>query len=298
MKNIKILTFVLALIMLSTSCENDGGTSFIPLDNGALPDFVLAEGSDDFIKIGGFDNLSMEFTVGIGFGEPVSYDLKAFWVTVDGDIYGPVTIDANVTSFPKDYAITSTDIYNAFTEINSIDDVSVGDKIQFFTSFKFADGTVLETFLNDATPNYYAPDINQITLFTPTISYFVICPPQPGEYRVVMHDSYGDGWQTNGGLGGNGITIDVDGVIQEVGMCTPYEANPYDNCTPSADGFDADEDAIVTIPEGAIKATWTFPGDAYGEISFEIYGPGGELLLESGVGEAGAGVLGVTLCAQ
>ncbi|MFH4964556.1 hypothetical protein V8G69_06075 [Gaetbulibacter sp. M235] len=297
MKNIKIITFILAIFMLNTSCENDGGTSVIPLDNGALPDFNLVAGSDDFIKIGGFNNLSLKFTVGIGEGEPTSFDLKAFWLTAAGDLYGPGTFDTNVTSFPKEYAITSTDIFNAFSELNSVADVSVGDRIMFFTSFKLADGTVLDVLNSNGEPNYYAADFSQITDYTIKFEYFVICPPQPGNYRVVMHDSFGDGWQTDDPNGGSGIIVTVDGVDQEVGMCSPYIPSTFE-CTPSADGFEADEDAIITIPEGALKATWNFPGDAYGEIGFEIYGPGDELLLESGFGEAGAGVLPVTLCAQ
>jgi hypothetical protein len=294
MKKIHFLTVFLAVFLLNISCENDGGDSVIKFQNGAMPDFKLVAGTDDFIKIGGFNNLSLEFTVGIGTGNPTSFDLKAFWQTASGDLYGPVTLDAGVTSFPKQYTLTSTDIFGAFSELNSVDDVTVGDKIMFYTSFKFADGTVLEILDSNAKPNYYAADFSQIPDYTIKFEYFVICPPQPGIYRVVMHDSYGDGWQTNDGNGGNGITVTVDGVDQEVGMCNPYVESPYE-CTPN-DGFEAE--TTVTIPDGALKATWNFPGDAYGEIGFEIYGPGNELLLESGIGEAGAGILGVTLCAQ
>jgi hypothetical protein len=121
----------------------------------------------------------------------------------------------------------------------------------------------------------------------------ILCKPYPGDYRIVMHDSYGDGWQTNGGNGGNGIQVTVDGVVIEVGMCTPYEENPYE-CTPN-DGYDAE--AIVTIPEGAENAAWFFPGDYWQEISFEIYAPTGDLLFAVGVGEGSEGSLPVVLCA-
>jgi len=137
-----------------------------------------------------------------------------------------------------------------------------------------------------------------------TYNTLLLCSPQPGDYRVDMHDSYGDGWQTNTGSGGDGIQVDIDGNITEVGLCSPYggsnigtflDVNGGTACTPN-DGFDGS--AIVTIPEGAEQATWNFPGDRYGEISFEVYGPDNQLLLAVGVGEGVAGLLPITLCLQ
>lgn len=137
-----------------------------------------------------------------------------------------------------------------------------------------------------------------------TYSALILCSPQPGVYQVDMHDSYGDGWQTDDGNGGSGITVDIDGVIVEIGMCTPYSGgNDYD-CTPWPDTISdptsefTDATAFVTIPEGTESALWTFPGDFYGEISFEVYGPGGELLYAGAQGETGPGLLPITLCAE
>jgi hypothetical protein len=130
----------------------------------------------------------------------------------------------------------------------------------------------------------------------------LLCSPKPGTYRVEMHDSFGDGWQTNGGNGGNGIQVSIDGQITEIGMCSPYESSPY-NCTawstdpnfnPESDFTDAT--AFVTIPEGTLEATWSFPGDAYSEISFEVYAPDGTLLLAVGTGEGAPGLLPLTNC--
>jgi len=128
----------------------------------------------------------------------------------------------------------------------------------------------------------------------------------PSVTGVEMHDSFGDGWQTDDGNGGSGITVDIDGTIIEVGMCTPYGGgNDYD-CTPwPTDDPDydptsdyTDATAIVTVPVGAASAIWNFPGDFYGEISFEVYGPGGELLYEGAQGATNAGILPITLCAE
>jgi hypothetical protein len=129
----------------------------------------------------------------------------------------------------------------------------------------------------------------------------LVCSPIPGDYTVEMHDVYGDGWQTNGGNGGDGIQIsltDASGnvTVVEVGMCTAYGDGSFLDigaCTPN-DGYDAQ--ATVNVPAGTATAIWNNPGDQYGEISFEIYAPNGDLLLAVGLGEGSPGLLPVTNC--
>jgi hypothetical protein len=131
----------------------------------------------------------------------------------------------------------------------------------------------------------------------------ITCSPEPGDYTVEMHDSYGDGWQTNDGSGGDGISIDIDGTIVMMGMCSPYgaaagtflESGAGTGCV---DGNGYDATGIVNIPVGTSGATWSWPGDAYGEISFEVYGPGGEELYVGAQGETATGLLPITLCAS
>ena len=49
------------------------------------------------------------------------------------------------------------------------------------------------------------------------------CSPMSGDYTINMFDSYGDGWQTtSGGDGGEGLTIDMDGVVTSVAMCSQW----------------------------------------------------------------------------
>jgi hypothetical protein len=121
----------------------------------------------------------------------------------------------------------------------------------------------------------------------------VQCRPASGAYRVAMHDSYGDGWQTNDGSGGDGLQVTLgDGTVLEVGMCSPYLASNF-TCAPG--DFDAED--FITIPVGTESADWFFPGDSYGEISFEIYSPTGDLLFASGgPGDQGAGLLPIINC--
>ena len=236
MKNIYILSLFLALFVLNTSCDDDGGTSAIPTTNGALPDFAVVDGSPAFIDLTGLDNLNLQFTAGVGVGTPTSFDLKAFYATVDGDLYGPVTLDAGVTTFPKEYSLTSTDIVSAFSELTSTDDIALGDMFKLFTSYTFADGTKLEVLNSKAEPNYYAADFNQISDFKISLDYIVSCPSDlGGDYSVISNGTSTDGAPANNPLvdfaynvtltdnGGGNYTISdgVAGVYQDW-YCAPY----------------------------------------------------------------------------
>ena len=102
-----------------------------------------------------------------------------------------------------------------------------------------------------------------------------ICIPVTGTYTIDVHDSYGDGWQTNVNSGGGGIRVTMDGVVTEVGMCTAYEPSPYADCV-EGDFYDAT--TFVEVPDPTGDIVWEFAGDWYGEIFFEIYDPSGNLV--------------------
>lgn len=127
--------------------------------------------------------------------------------------------------------------------------------------------------------------------------------PQIGTFTIDMHDTFGDGWQTDDGNGGSGMTVlitDVTGAETEVefGMCSPYTsaAGTFlggSGCTTGT--YDAT--ATVDVPAGSTNAVWNFPGDWWGEISFEIYNPDGTLLYASGgAGDQGSGEIPVSYC--
>lgn len=138
----------------------------------------------------------------------------------------------------------------------------------------------------------------------------VLCTPKPGDYVIKMHDSYGDGWQTDDGNGGSGIKIkltDSNGAESEleVGFCSPYGAAAGTflgsaNCTSPTFAYANRNwltvDATVTIPTGTELAVWEFPGDNWSEISFEVIAPDGTSLLTVATGTGTAGVLEVLNC--
>ena len=139
----------------------------------------------------------------------------------------------------------------------------------------------------------------------------ILCQPVDGDYLIDMQDSFGDGWQTDAGNGGSGLKAvltlaDGSELIEEVGMCSPYGSDNIGTamdpamgiCTGPASTSFYGATATVTIPAGTQLAVWQWPGDTYGEISFQIYGPAGNLLLDTGgPGEGtGAGQLDVLNC--
>ena len=189
MKKIYILSLFLALFALNTSCDDDGGSSVIPTKNGVLPDFNKIAGSSDFIDVTDLDAFNLQFTVGVGVGDPTSFDLKAYYQTVDGNLYGPVTLDTDITSFPKEYSLTSTDLFDAFSELNVAEDFQAGDVLKLFTSFVLKDGTQLEMLNNKAQPNYYAPDFEHYEAFNVKMEYAVSCSSniKEGTYTVVSN---------------------------------------------------------------------------------------------------------------
>jgi len=138
------------------------------------------------------------------------------------------------------------------------------------------------------------------------------CSPAPGTYTVHMYDNYGDGWQT--GDYSQGLSVDMDGVITQVAMCSQWGTYEFD-CVPTSDGYFAI--ATVDVPVGTESATWNWPGDQYGEIGFIVLGPDGSVafstgtvltdgsgsygdgfLADDGFGTAPVGLLPVAVCAE
>ena len=85
------------------------------------------------------------------------------------------------------------------------------------------------------------------------------CSPAPGDYVVEMQDSYGDGWQSPGG-----IEVNIDGNITYVTLCNAW-GDLYDGCVNDTGSLTNNYGgtSTVTIPAGTASATWTYMGDSY-----------------------------------
>ena len=129
------------------------------------------------------------------------------------------------------------------------------------------------------------------------------CSPMPGTYVIDMYDNYGDGWQT--GNYAHGVSIDIDGVVTEVAMCSQWGTYEF-VCVPTADGYYAQ--GTVEVPVGTGTANWSFEGDQYGEIAFVVTAPDGSIAFAGPSGEnpptaadygqTPGGLLPIAVCAQ
>lgn len=207
-----------------------------------------------------------------------------------------------ITSFPATLTITSQQLADAIgIEVN---DFSLGSLFSFVGIATTNDGRVFNGERPEFDANTGAVGVGNTEANLELASYknamtfsiLIACPPSPaGIYRIDMHDTFADGWQTDNPDGGSGIQITVDDEIIEFGMCSPYTGSNTGSfldesrglCTPG-DGIDAT--TTIEIPAGAELVLWEFPGDQYGEISFEIYDPNGVLIGEYGT-DTPAGVL-------
>ena len=230
---------------------------------------------------------------------------------------GTVEASAFVYSIPAsetyvgDVGLPRADIVMTFGDASTAlglnsGDYNPGDVVVVKLEVVLTDGRVFgaDSAAGIITGGYFSSPFQYNALLT--------CSPAPGTYTVHMYDNYGDGWQT--GDYSQGLSVDMDGVVTHVAMCSQWGTYEFD-CTPTTDGYFAI--ATVDVPTGTQSATWNWPGDQYGEIGLIIVGPGGEIayssgtfladgsgpygdgfLADDGYGAVGVGLLPVAVCAE
>lgn len=228
MKNIRIILTSLLLAVFTMSCESDGGTSNLDLQEGAVPNITKnAElgGILDFYKLEDGEDITIGFSVDLHYGATSSADIVGFYRTVDGDLYGPVTLQAGVTQFPAEITMTIEDIIGAFPELTNREDIQVGDQLIVSTKFYLADGTELNMINNDGSRNY-GSDIHTSAFYNAQVTYPVSCPSDlGGTYNVVSSGTNTDGQPaavnhpytvtvTDNGGGSYSISDGVAGIYQ------------------------------------------------------------------------------------
>lgn len=268
MKNIlKYITLIAVGCLITVSCDYDN-TNFKdlsgPPDANATYYVQFKDAAGDAGKI-----LPIVLTP-MGLQE-ISVDITAeiLGLPLDQDITVNISVDASSTAMSNMYQLGSTSIVIPAGQTAS------GTTLTSILDNLVTDETVSIVLNLDAGENTASAGA-QITY------WFLkpeICLPVAGDFRVDMHDSWGDGWQTSSGSGGPGIQVTVDGVVIEVGLDSGYEGT-----------------AIVTIPDPSFSINWYFPGDWYGEISFEIYDPSDNLVYSQPQGTGVAGDLDFDWC--
>ncbi len=304
MKNINRIFIILAVFAGLASCEDEDKTphlSATQIEQGAF-----FRNIDNGGTINKNDLAASTYSIT---GELVSSDISDvasvdFMVAfVDNNTDGaesaaavllesvaPSSLTANSDGFPqKTFETTGSNAVSAL----GIDPVIIdgGDALLFSVVIKMVNGTVFSAANT-------GDSVRGELFFSSPLDYSatVICvlsEVPAGDWRVEMADSYGDGWQTDDANGGSGITVTLNtGQVFEVGLCSPYLASSFD-CT---DGVSAGT-ATITMPSGITSADWFFPGDVYGEISFKIYAPSGNLVATyPGGGPAQGAPIALNLC--
>ncbi len=195
MKNLKIILTFLALAMFTMSCESDGGTSALDLQEGAVTNLnknAQQPAIIDLNKVESGEDVSIGFNIDLQYGAVSSADVIGFYSTADGNLYGPVTLEAGVTQFPADITMTVEDLIAAFSELTSRDDFQLGDQLIITAKLYLADGREIDLFNEDGTRNY-GSDIHTSAVYNAQISYPVSCPSDlGGTYTVVSNGTSTD----------------------------------------------------------------------------------------------------------
>lgn len=176
MKKIQYILTILCLLIIFPCCENDGGNSKISTENGALPNIQKLKNTDAFIDIlsiqsGGDFNLG--FSVDLAIGKITSMDIVAFYTKVDGTLT-KATIATNIVSLPATFTLNKDDLFDAFNNLNTADDISTGDKLTISAEITLKDGTVLKV-INDNGTNNFSSNIATSDLYKVFQTYNVAC---------------------------------------------------------------------------------------------------------------------------
>jgi len=298
MRNIlKQFMMITAIAAISFSCNYDDNEWDALFDHAADPSATYYVQFKDNLQ-------NLEVVVVPATGETITeistkIVVALMGLPLDQDLTVNLTVDPSSTATPNMYVMGATSLTipagkaSASTTFKSVSaNMPVGQKVSLVLTIDLGENS--------------APEGTKLTynMLRPAP-----CVPQPGNYKVNMFDVFGDGWQTTDGDSGDGIQITLDdgASVIEVGMCSYWAGNSFE-CTTWPAGQGPDEcgspycfkgpvEAIVTIPEGTQKMSWYFPGDAYGEIKFEVLAPNGAVLFSSGdYGELDAGEIEVVNC--
>ncbi len=167
----------------------------------------------------------------------------------------------------------STTFENTLNALNLNDgEYFGGDTFKFRFEIVLSDG---RTFSEESSSSTL-----QQSFFNSPFSYYVniVCipvTPIPGDYKLAMHDAYGDGWQ------GSKIIVTIDGETTEYALPNYWTAGLGGSV---GDPMYTDAVETVTVPEGSYELKWEFvAGDWPSEVSFEIYGPNsGDIIYADG----------------
>ncbi|MCJ7758908.1 MAG: hypothetical protein MUP24_12275 [Gillisia sp.] len=292
MKNLKI---ILAFMMLATfiiSCDDDGGTSKIDLQEGGVTNITKNADLDAILNLTDLrngDELQIGFAVDVFYGNVVSADVVGFYKT-SNDLFGPVNLVSGITQFPTEVTLDQDDIIASFAELNGRDDIKLADELIVSTRILLADGSEINLINNDGTRNY-GSDIHTSPFFSAQVSYPVSCPSDlGGVYNVVTNGENTDGQPpvvdfpytvtlTDNGGGNYSISDGVAGVYIEWYSIYGYTFETAGNFTDICgvlsgswvEGFGCQIDLTGTLnDDGTLTIRWD---NCFGDFGDAVYTP-------------------------
>ena len=236
MKTNKYIILLLTILAFTYACDDDGGDSKIDLIDAAIPNMTKSDGSElilDLNRIANGEVITISFNAELAQGNPEKTDVVGVLVTLAGPIYTAV-LDENA-ALPQVYSLTTDDIVAAFSQLNSADDLALGDVLNITTRYTLDNGLIIDIIDEDGSSGTGTNPQNNV-LFNPVIAYPVSCPSDlSGNYTVVSSGFSTDGAPINNPLvnfsydvvltdnGGGSYTISdgVAGVYQDW-YCAPY----------------------------------------------------------------------------
>lgn len=180
MKKNKIVLLIISMMVFGFSCEDDGGTSQLGLEDGAVPNMVNSATSPafiDLVDVTNGENVTIQFNASVAQGDPASANLIGVYTSFSGNVYYAV-LEENIT-LPQDFSLSVTDIISAFPEITSNTDFELGDILTLTTQFIMDDGRVLDIVNEDGTSNT-GTNIQTTVLFNSVVNYPVVCASSLG----------------------------------------------------------------------------------------------------------------------
>ncbi len=193
MKNIKLIFMSLLLLVIATSCENDGGTSVLDLTEGAVPNIRKIPTTDQGINIVALSkgqDINLGLTVNIGTGDVKSMDVIGFF-TKSG-VVSRAVLQTGLTTFPTTVNYKKADLVKAFPAFASF---GLNDKLVITTEITLKNGTIVKIYDDLGVPLYGA-DVANSTIWAATQTYLALCPLTDaslfnGNYKVVV-DQWSD----------------------------------------------------------------------------------------------------------
>lgn len=188
MKKFKIFSLVaITSIFLFQSCKDDGGTSVIELEDGAVVNMVKLSPGDpfiDLIRLSQGENIEIAFSAELAQGQPVTIDIVGSYVTADGESDFAVLFPN--ASLPTNYTMSADDIAAAFDILTSRDDIGLADIFSLSARFTMEDGRVLDLIDPADGSNNTGTNIQANTpIYDARIDYPVSCPSDlAGTYLV------------------------------------------------------------------------------------------------------------------